>query len=1582
MLFRSALNLHGPTVGVQTACSTSLVAVHLACEGVLSGQCDIALAGGVTVRVPQTCGYYYIEGGILSPDGACRAFDVSAGGTVFGSGLGVVALRRYTDALADGDQIHAIIVGSAVNNDGSRKVGFTAPSVEGQAAVIAEALEMSRLRPDAIGFIEAHGTGTRLGDAIEATALQSVFRDVPRRAYLGSVKSNVGHLEAAAGVAGLVKAILALEHEEIPPSINCSTPIPELGEGASRFRVNDVVAAWPRSAEPRHAGVSSFGIGGANAHVVLREAPAVQQRPSRRRSWHILHLSAKTLASLERTAAEFADRLDGLTSHDVADVCHSAHAGRVSTFDQHIVVQGADADELRKSLRSGVLRSWRARAPGRRREPPAVAFLFPDARGGSKGEARQLYQESQIFREAFHEIDAAAREVAGVSPVAVFTGEAHSASSDTVAGETTHLAIQIALLRFWESVGVRPAAVFGLGTGELAAACAAGALDPAHAFRILFHRDDGMRDGAFGIDQAARVDAAPTIVSGRTGAAITLAELAQPLYHARGPSDPAHVEAGLRRLDELGFALHIEVGAAGSFGAPVRAGLTIVPSVSSDSRDWHVFFDAIAQLQERGVRIDWAGVTRGDARRVTVPSYQFDEREHWLKRRAGRRDTQESRGDAPEAREHPLLQVAVNSATGDSIVQGRVDAERVRYLRDHVFFGRPLLPFSVLIEFATAAARAAGSRGTVSLRDVFVKRPVWLPDGEQIVLQAIVATRDGRRRVDCYVSRPGAGDESWTDVLEAQVVSGPETDGAATFPRSSADGEVVAPGAFYSAVEQHGAAYGPAFRTMTALRAGAGEAYARLELGAETTADHRYDVHPALLDGALQTLVATRGISAGSDAVDGDTTFLPVAIDAIDVFDRRSKAPGRVADARAQAAAATSGELIRGDVTLYDDDGEVRVRMRGVSLRSTRSGELLATQSAHVVVPELFGVRWQPSKPDPVNGTTRVGAPSLWIIHPADGIHAHVAHELAERLDADGHTAIVVAGDEDVDDAIARRAPLFHGSERSVKIVEFRAMDADATRPDGDGLARGHAAYRAVFETVQRCVRESQQGSVELWLVTEGAYAIADGDDVRPLQAGVWGLGRTLALERPDVYGGSIDLDPRQGAESRAALLLERLASAHAEPESALRHGEWYVPRLTRLGPRQVADREFAAAADFAAADGTYVVVGGTGALGLRTAAWLADRGAKHVAIVGRTMNPGAERVVAELQSAGVTVTTLLCDVSNAAAAAATFARLNDVQPEVAGVVFAPGIVDDGILSGQSWDRIAKVLAPKVDGGWHLWRWLETQQLSSCVLFSSVVGVTGAPGQGSYAMANAFVDALAFALRRNGTPALSIGWGPWAGGGLATRAAARSAGKGVEWLTPLEPGAAFDGLRRATASGSPHVICANVAWEEASRESLGSRIAILRDVVAAGTPHDSRERQAAFELLLERVRAAGEKAHNLIVGLLRTELVALLKLAESDAPLASDRLFDIGIDSLAALELRNRLERVLGLSLPATVILNYPTLDAIAGYVLAQVDAALPPERVAAPPDEDDARTAHLTREEIERELLFEIERVEAGDAR
>ncbi|HLX08814.1 MAG TPA: amino acid adenylation domain-containing protein, partial [Thermoanaerobaculia bacterium] len=502
------LNLRGPSVAVATACSTSLVAVHLAWQSLLNGECDLALAGACSIHIPQKGFYRFREGGIMSPDGHCRAFDAAAQGTVPGSGAGVVAMRRLADALAAGDTIHAVIKGSAVNNDGAAKIGYTAPSIVGQAAAVADALAISGVGAESISYLEAHGTGTHLGDPIEIGALTRAFRaDTERRGFcaIGSVKTNIGHLDTAAGMASLIKTVLALEHGEIPPSLHFRQPNPACDFAASPFYVADRLLAWPRGDVPRRAGISSLGIGGTNAHLVLEEAPAVAPPPACPPAWQVLVLSARTASALDAVTTRLGDHLASHPELALADVAYTCQVGR-KAFDHRRALVCRDREDAVQALRSRPAGRLHDSVQETRRRP--VAFLFPGQGGDWPSIDRELYDAEPELRAQLDRCcellaprlgrDLLPLLLAGPEEPAAAAAAEGRRLADTALVQPALFVVEYALARLWQSWGIRPQALAGHSLGEYTAACLAGVFSLADALRLVAERGRLMQGLAAG----------------------------------------------------------------------------------------------------------------------------------------------------------------------------------------------------------------------------------------------------------------------------------------------------------------------------------------------------------------------------------------------------------------------------------------------------------------------------------------------------------------------------------------------------------------------------------------------------------------------------------------------------------------------------------------------------------------------------------------------------------------------------------------------------------------------------------------------------------------------------------------------------------------------------------------------------------------------------------------------------------------------------------------------------------------------------------------------------------------------------
>jgi acyl transferase domain-containing protein len=628
------LGLSGPAYGIQSYCSTSLVAVCAAATSLAGFECDLALAGGAAIGVPDDTGYLYQPGGISSPDGECRAFDASGQGSLVGNGVGVVALRRLVDALADGDQVYAVIRGWAVNNDAGRKVGFTAPGVSGQAEVIAEALAATGLEPEDIDYIEAHGTGTALGDAAELAALQQVFDG--KEVLIGSVKTNVGHLDRAAGVTGLIKTALSLHHGEIPATRNYSSPNPQLESGSARLTVLTERHPWPQGERVRRAGVSAFGIGGTNAHVILEEAPPVAARStgSGRRS-ELLVWSARTAEAADEATANLAAHLDTMDDADtavgagVSDVAYTLQTGRRRFTHRRALV----ADSLTGAARELRAGSAIGRADGTTGRP--VAFLLTGSAEPYPAAAAELYESEPAFRTALDECRAAAQAVGG-APLAGLLAPDRTGGAD----QDGHRAFAVgyalaALVRSW---GIEPGAVLGHGVGEYVAGALTGVFSLQDAFTLLLRRAEPGGRPADGIAFAAP---GSVLLSTATGGPLIEAEAVDPAHWGRPAGAPENLGSALGALLALGDYALLEIG-DGTLGTALRAhtaftaghGDLLVPALpgGDDPREGGtVLAEAVGRLWLTGVDVDWSGYQHGrDVLRTKLPGYPFQRSRYWI----------------------------------------------------------------------------------------------------------------------------------------------------------------------------------------------------------------------------------------------------------------------------------------------------------------------------------------------------------------------------------------------------------------------------------------------------------------------------------------------------------------------------------------------------------------------------------------------------------------------------------------------------------------------------------------------------------------------------------------------------------------------------------------------------------------------------------------------------------------------------------------------------------------------------------------------------------------------------------------
>ncbi|MER7420885.1 SDR family NAD(P)-dependent oxidoreductase [Micromonospora peucetia] len=1604
--------LEGPAVSLDTACSSSLVALHWAGQALRRGECDMALAGGVMVMATPTAFIEFSRQRGLAADGRCKSFAASADGTGWSEGVGMLLVQRLSDARRQGRKVYAVVRGSAVNQDGASN-GLTAPNGPSQQRVIRQALASARLSTADVDVVEAHGTGTTLGDPIEAQALLATYgqdRPADLPLLLGSIKSNIGHAQAAAGVAGVIKMVQAMRHGMVPASLHVDEPSPHIDWSAGAVELVTEARSWPAVDRPRRAAVSSFGISGTNAHVIIEQADEaelpVDAAPGLVASDVVVWpVSARSRAALGGQAARLAAYAREHGDLDPAAVGWSLATTR-AILDQRAAVVGANVEELLSGLEalaagSPAGNAVTGTASGHGAGP---VFVFPGQGAQSARMAAGLVGRTPVFDARLAECQRALAPYLDVDLVSVLTGEDESWLERVEVVQPVLWAVGIALAAVWQHAGVVPQAVIGHSQGEIGAACVAGILSLDDAAKTVALRSRALavlrgtgtmasvdlpveavtaRLDAFpGVGVAAVNGPSTVVVSGPPQPVADLVESCQaegvrarliPVdYASHSPavrevaeqlrSDLADVrpQAGhtrlvstltgdwveptsmtadywyenLRRTVQFDAAVRVAIGAGhGTFveisphpvlTMPVTAILDdtdttghTLGSLRRGDDDPTRLLTNLATAYAIGLPVDLTTVL-AETDVTALPTYAFDHQRYWLDAPAHRVQDVASAGLQDAG--HPLLSAALTFPDSERMVfTGRLSVRTHPWLGEHRVMDNILLPGTAFVELATYAGEQAGCP---RLEELTLLAPLVLPELGALQVQLLVGDRDddGRRGVQLY-SRPyrDGSDEILADVAwtcHATGLLGPrQADGGApafdlgVWPPPGAT--PVDSGSFYAGIEATVFGYGPAFRGLRAAWTRGDEVFAEVELPADHHSEAgRFGVHPALLDGALQAMSIGGFLGRMGDGADASVPRLPFAWTGVTLL-----AAGATALRVRVAAAGDVGVSFQvADATgapVMHVDSLVMRRVSGDSLGAARSGRHES----------LFQVDW-PALPLP---TGPVPAATRWAVLGGDDLVLSAACEAAGAR---------VRTDVDLDSL----GDLVAGGESAPEAVIVPVGGAgDPTDPALAGQAR--ATTHRTLAGLRTWLADDRFAESRLVLVTRDAVAAGEQDAVNLRQAPVWGLLRTAQLEHP----GRLQLVDLDDDQDSAAVLAAAIASG--EPQLAVRAGQVRTPRLGRV-PAVV--ELLPGGID---PDGTVLITGGTGVLGRLLARHLATaHGVKHLLLAGRrgASAEGIGDLVAELAAAGAAATVAACDAADPDALAALLAGVPAEHPLTA-VVHAAGVLDDGVLESMTPDRLDAVAVPKIDAAWHLHRLTEGIDLAAFVLFSSAAATLGSAGQSNYAAANAFLDALAAHRRARGLAGISLAWGLWEQasgmtGHLGDADVRRMAEQGAAGLSTEQALDLFDAAWRLDAATVvPMRLDVGTLRTQAGSGSLGPmlralvRVPLRRSVDAAGG------RTGGVPLSQRLAGLAGPERLKVVLDVVRANIAAVLGHAGADA-IDPGRLFtDLGFDSLTAVDLRNRLNGLSGLRLPATLVFDYPTPTMLAEKLTSEIAADAAP---------------------------------------
>ncbi|WP_243723272.1 type I polyketide synthase [Actinomadura sp. 7K507] len=1560
------LGLQGPALSVDTACSSSLVALHLAGQALRQGECSLALAGGVAVMAtPESFVEFSRQRG-LSRDGRCKSFAASADGTGWAEGAGILVLERLSDAERNHHPVLAVIRGTAVNQDGASN-GLTAPNGPAQQRVITQALTSAGLTPTDIDAVEAHGTGTTLGDPIEAQALIATYgkhRPQNRPLWLGSLKSNIGHSQSAAGVGGVIKIVMALQHGILPKTLHIDQPSPHVDWTAGSVRLLTEPQPWEPNGHPRRAGVSSFGYSGTNAHVILEEAPdqdtprldpvSDDLEPGGPTAWM---LSAHSEAALRDQARRLRDHVIRTGSAGLADVGAALATGRSRLAHRAVLVGGERTEMLDglAALASGA--SADGPVQGRAAEARKAVFVFPGQGSQWIGMALELMDASPVFAEQMRSCGEALAPHTGWSLDEVLRAPAEDGRlerADVV--QPALWAIMVSLAGLWRSYGVEPAAVVGHSQGEIAAACVAGALSLDDAAKIVALRSKALTalSGGGGMMSIALPAAQVTDRIAPWGDRLGLATINGPnatvvsgdgaaldelLEHCRDEG----VHARRLPVDYASHSPHVE--AIEDRLAGLLAG--VVPRRSAIA-----FYSTVTGREADTTELDAAYWYRN--LRQTV---RFDQALGAL--------LEHGHDAFIEVSPHPILTSSIEEAI-DAAGAAGVVLHTLR--RDE---GGP--------------RRMLSSLGQAHVAGVAVDwRPVFPGPARRVDLPTYAFQRQRFWLEGASAGDPaGIGQSAAGHPLLDAAVPLAGADGLVLTGRLSLDAQpwladhvaldtVLLPGTAFVELALHaGERTGcPVIEELTlqaplVLPDTGGTAVQVLVGAADETGRRSVEIH-SREDGAFDDASWTRhagGVlapAAGAVEPAGLDVWPPAGAEPIDLTGFYAG----LLDRGYEYGPGFTGlqEAWRRDDALFAEVAlpeETAAAAAAFGLHPA-----LLDASLHVTFPEADGAGEGP-----------------WIPFAWSGVRLHAAGAARVRVRispagaglrvtvADGAGAPVATVDsliprpvsaEQLNAGRGRHESLFremwtpatpsappagswallgddaHGLGIEGRHPDLKAVAAampgtvvvccpSGTGPQVPGQVRSVSAQ--VLELLQEWSAEERLESSRLVLVTCGAVAVAEDEDVPDLaQAAVWGLVRSAQAEQPDRYV-LVDLD---GRPESAAML--RTAAGSGEPQLAIRDGRVHVPRLNRApAPPSPAGPAWDAA-------GTVLVTGGTGGLGSLVARHLvAEHGVRRLLLTSRRgmAADGAAELVAQLSDLGAEVEVAACDVGDRGALAELLSGRR-----LTGVVHAAGVGANGVVASLTPDMIDYVLRPKADAAWYLHELTRDMPLSAFVMFSSISSVVDGPGQGNYAAANRFLTALARHRHAQGLPAQSLAWGLWGDGhGMVQLLSEGDLQRIRRWgMVEMTAAQGLELFDAAIASAEPALVPARL--DIAAIRSRAEGIpALYRSLAGTRARRTARAAPSGGDTSLAQ-RLAGtpeDERAQAVLDVVLGHVAAVLGHADPAAVEPDSAFLEVGFDSLTAVELRNRLKTAAGVQIPVTAVFDHPSARALAGHLLREI---------------------------------------------
>jgi acyl transferase domain-containing protein/acyl carrier protein len=1502
------LGLQGPSLTVDTHCSSSLVAVHLACQSIWSGECSLALAGGVNIILQPQISIAYSQSDMISPQGRCKFGDASADGYVRSEGAGLVVLKPLEQAVADGDPIYALILSSAVNNDGKSSGYLATPALHGQETLLQQAYSQAGISPGLVSYVEAHGSGTSSGDPVELEALGKILalgRKPGQPCAIGSVKTNIGHTEGAAGIAGLIKVALCIKNRAIPPSLHLNAPNPKIAWDKLPLYIPTELQAWPETGAALYAGVSSFGIAGTNAHAVLSEAPrpATIDRPmdDGEVQWDLLALSARTQKALRATADRYAKFLSEGGLPTLRDICFTSQLRRAHHEHRLAVITKSrtDASQALNEYLKGIRRPDIVSNYADFTHQPRLVFVFPGQGSQWLGMGRDLFEHVPVFRESILRFDRSMQSLTdwSISEQLSLDPSDNNYRMDRIdVIQPVLLAIEIGLAELWMSWGVQPDAVIGHSMGEIGAAYISGVFDIQKTARLVCLRSRLLKQisgqGAMAVIGLPLEQVLEEIKGYENVLSVAVSNSYRSTVIAGDPIALAQVMATLADKNIFCRLIDVDVAAHSPQVQPLMGELVhelegLEPGLAPRSGNIPIYSTASGSVTDGA---DFGAAYWANNLRNPVMFSEMMERL-----------LSDGYNLFIELSPHPVLATAMEETIGHL----EADALVVASLRRNEPGIRNLLA-------------GAGKLYTLGYPLDFEK---LFPDkGQPVKLPAYAWQRK----------------RYWLDLMDSdvEVIPGVKIDhpllGRRLPDLAQLPGKYIwenrVNGQFQKLyqgglVEDTGA-FSESFYRKMALQA------AKEVFGAKTHTLTGVEINTPLQSNGNNERTLQLVVESGQSALASGMAS----------FKLYSRDPGEAG---------------------WVENAAARLKLGEVSMDW------------------FYELNWLTKTNESINGVKSETEAGHWLIF-AD--RSGVADELTQKLESHNHTCKLLYRQDSSLSTPPGSITIDPGDPQEFKRALADILSEAKSQCKGilylwnldisgffdiNNMSEFQTAQQIacnwVVSLVQAQVAQGLPEQAKLWLVTVDAQpavledranvhtSVAIGAPLSLTQALTWGLGRTIALEHPEIWGGLIDLPNSYSPSSAAANLFDEIQNPDGEDQICFRDGQRYVARLDRVSEPDTGGKPLSIDLE-----GTYLITGGLGFIGLSLARWLVDRQAKNIVLVSRTGLPEPElwnsvdsesqvgkriQAMQALQNTGANISVACLDVADPAQMSGLFNQINNSEHPLKGVIHAAGVFDYRSIVETDPVMLDKVLRSKVTGTWLLNELTKDLPLDFFILFSSSTAILGSQGLSIYAAANTFQDRIAHFRTYAGIPGLSVNWGWWVGDRLdetekeITDLASNSGSR------QMQAGLAIEALEYLIQTGVAQKVVADFDWNiiKPLYESKRARPLLANMKVEKQSISLDEVDLQKSDFLKKLAKSAKNKRKEILRSHIGEHVKAILGIDPAEPIDVQQGFFKLGLDSLMSMQLHNRLEASFNISWPTTVALEYPSIATLADYINDEV---------------------------------------------